>query len=85
MAKNTKMATPMSIVGQNSISRTEGLRELIFTKMFAIDSFDNPEMELFLTRIVFSQYKTHLACLIILAECDFLVKMALYYTSIGPC
>jgi hypothetical protein len=29
LAKNPKMATPMPIFGQNSISRTEGLRQLI--------------------------------------------------------
>ena len=42
----------MPIFGQNPISRTE--KELIF---FAIDSFDNPVKELFLTCTVFTQFE----------------------------
>ena len=48
------------------------------TKMFAIDSVDNPVKELFLTCTVFTQFeKTYLAFLNILAKCDFLEKMTL--------
>ena len=50
--------------------------------MFAIDSVDNPEKELFLTFTVFTQFEnTYLAFLNILAKCDFLEKMAL---GVGP-
>ena len=49
-----KTATPFSLFGQNSISRTEAR---FFTKMFAMDSFDDPENELSLTCTVFSQYE----------------------------
>ena len=57
LANMGKTATPFPIIfGQNSILRTERRRELIFfTKMFAIVSFDDPEKELSLTCIVFSQ------------------------------
>ena len=73
------MATPMPIFGQNPISRTEGAH--FGTKMFAIDSVDNPVKELFLTCTVFAQFeKTYLAFLNILPKCDFLEKMTL-----GPC
>ena len=48
------------------------------TNIFAIDSVDNPLMELFLTCTVFTQFeKTYLA---FSAKCDFLDKMTL-----GPC
>ena len=71
------MATP--IFGQNSISRTKGAH--FETKMFAIDSVDNPVKQLFLKFTVFTQFeKTYLAFLNILAKCDFLEKMTL-----GPC
>ena len=44
-------------------------------KMFAIDSFDNPEEELFLTCTVVTQFeKPYLPFLPILAKCDFLVN-----------
>ena len=70
LAKNLKMVTPMPIFGQISISRTEGLRELI------LDSVDNPVKELFLTCTVLTQFeKTYLAFLNILAKCDFLETM----------
>ena len=51
------------------------------TKMFAIDSFDNPEEELFLTCTVVTQFeRPYLPFLPILAKCDFWRTMAL-----GPC
>ena len=51
------------------------------TKMFAIDSVDNPVKELFLTCTILTQFeKTYLAFLNILAKCDFLEKITL-----GPC
>ena len=56
LANMAKTATPFPIFGQNSILRTIRHRELIFfTKIFAIDSFDDPEKELSLTCTVFSQ------------------------------
>ena len=80
LAKNPKMATPMPIFGQNSISRTEGLRELILVPKCS-DSVENPVKELFLTCTVVTQFeKTYLAFLNILVKCDFLEKMTL-----GPC
>ena len=57
------MATPMPIFGQNSISRTEGLKRAHFgTKMFAIETVNNSVKELFVTCTVFTQFeKTYLA------------------------
>ena len=79
------MATPMPLFGQNSISRTEGLRELILVpkcSQIAIDSVDNPVKELFLMGTVFTQCEKtyiyiYLAFLNILAKCDFLEKITL--------
>ena len=57
LANMAKTATPFPIFGQNSILRTKRRRSRanFFTKMFAIDSFDDPEKELSLTCTVFSQ------------------------------
>ena len=52
-------------------------------KKFAIDSFDNPEEELFLTCTVVTQFeRPYLPFLPILAKCDLWRIMALYRTML---